>query len=227
MQQAEFNHNDFTNTSEADKALLVRFFYKNVQNKLESAAQNRPIFKEKTYIEIRIAGQRDAQACRPATHQDKQRFPLHFEAFEKRVEPPAEGLPLTEWPKITRSQAEELTFLSVKTVEQLAGMKDTNASKIMGGYKLVEDAKKWLAQNNSDVEDAEKAELRAQVADLTAKVAKLLAATEAGKGTQAPEKVELTSKLDEETEVEETVVEGAAIEVPAAPAARRKRTKKA
>lgn len=222
MQQAEFNHNDFTNTSEADKALLVRFFYKNVQNMLESEAQNRPIFKEKTYIEIRIAGQRDAQACRPATHQDKQRFPLHFDAFEKRVAPPADGLPLTEWPKITRSQAEELTFLSVKTVEQLASMKDTNASKIMGGYKLVEDAKKWLTQNNSDVEDAEKAELRAQVADLTAKVALLLEATANTVEPKVAEKVELTSKLDEET-----VVEGAAVEVPAAPAARRKRTKKA
>ena len=65
MQTAEFNHNDFSNTAEADKALMVRFFYKNVENKMESQAQGRPIFKEKTYIEIRIAGQRDAQACSP------------------------------------------------------------------------------------------------------------------------------------------------------------------
>lgn len=218
MQTAEFNHNDFSDTAEADKSLMVRFFYKNVQNKMESQALGRPVFKEKVYIEIRVAGQRDVQACRPATHQDKQRFPRHLEAFEKRVEPPTEGMPLVEWPKITRTQAEELAFSNVKTVEQLAGMKDSNLQKIMGGYGLRDKAVKWLETNDAETEDKEKAELREQVATLTAQMAELLAGTTPK--LAPPEVVELVSEgltgdLDE----------NAAVAVPAAPAAKKRKRK--
>jgi hypothetical protein len=118
MQTADFNHNDFAQTAEADKSLMVRFYEKSVHNRMESAKKNRPIFKDKIYIEIRVAGQRDPQACRPVTHADKQRFPLHWEAYEKRMSAPVEGMPLVEWPKVTRSQCEELAYLNIKTVEQ-------------------------------------------------------------------------------------------------------------
>tara|TARA_R110000764_G_scaffold40882_6_gene91480 strand:- start:2231 stop:2980 length:750 start_codon:yes stop_codon:yes gene_type:complete len=237
MQTAEFNHEDFSNTSEADKSLLVRFFYKNVQNKLESQQAGRPIFKEKTYIEIRVAGQRDVQACRPVTYADKQRFPRHYEAFEKRVEPPTEGMPLLEFPAITRTQAEELSFMNVKTVEQLASMKDANLSKFMNGYKLRDQAIKWLESNTLAVDDAEKSELKATVADMKVHIAQLtelidLATFKAKQRTEkdtaeayenatnvtSPAQLtsegmpELTSTLDE------SPIEGAAIAVPAAPA---------
>lgn len=157
-----------------DENLLVRFFHKQVQNKLESQAQGRPVFREKEYIEIRVPGQRDVQACRPATYQDKQRFPRHYEAFQKRVEPPSEGMPLTEWPKITRTLAEELSFLNVKTVEQLASMKDANLSRIMGGFGLREQAQKWLEANGKSLEEEERARLNATIARLESQVAQLL-----------------------------------------------------
>ena len=204
MQTAEFNHEDFSNQSEADKALMVRFFYKNVQNKLETQAQGRPVFAEKTYVEIRIAGQRDVQACRPATHADKQRFSKHFEAFEKRVEPPTEGMPLIEWSKITRTQAEELSFMNVKTVEQLASMKDSNLQQFMNGYALRDKAVKWLESNSVETDDREKAELKEQIATLTAQMAELMS------GVNEPD--------------EEPAIEGAAIPVPAAPSGMPKRT---
>jgi hypothetical protein len=194
MQQAEFNHNDFGDTSEADKSLMVKFFYKEVQNKMESQKQGRPVFKEKLYIEIRIAGQRDVQACRPATHADKQRFPRHLDAFERRVEAPTEGMPLVEWPKITRSQAEELSFNNVKTVEQLASMKDSNLSKMMNGYSLRDAAVKWLELNSAETVDREKEEMRAELAELKLLVAKLMADK-----TDEPA-AELESPLDEPEE---------------------------
>ena len=202
MQTADFNHNDFSQTAEADKALMVKFFYKNVQNKMESQKTGRPIFKEKTYIEIRVAGQRDALACRPATAADKQRFSPHFEAFEKRVEPPTEGTPLMEWSLITRTQAEELSFLHIKTVEQLASVKDGNIQNFMGGYTLREKAQKWLETDNTDRVDAEKEEMREELKLLKEQMAELLA----GKTTEP--------------------VEGAAVPVPAAPAARKARPRR-
>ena len=220
MQTAEFNHEDFTNQSEADKSLMVRFFYKNVENKLESQAQGRPVFREKTYIEIRVAGQRDVQACRPVTHADKQRFPRHFEAFEKRMEPPTEGMPLAEWPKITRTQAEELAFMNVKTVEQLASMKDSNLQQFMNGYKLRDQAVKWLDTNSAETEDAEKSELKEQVRILTEQVKNLMLPQ-----TTAPvaEPAAFTPSTLDETPVE---VEGAAVAVPPAPAGRKTRARR-
>jgi hypothetical protein len=240
MQQADFNHEDFSNQQEADKSLMVRFFYKNVENKMASKTQGRPIFKEKTYIEIRVAGQRDVQACRPATMMDKRRFPAHFEAFEKRMEPPTEGMPLVEWPKITRTQAEELSFKNVKTVEQLASMKDSNLQQFMNGYKLREQAIKWLDVNSEETDEREKAELKQQVADLQAQMAELIAAN---KDVPAPEKQDLplvsaetaeriiNSPVAESllTKDETPPVEGAAVKVAAAPGAtkaRRSRKKK-
>jgi hypothetical protein len=235
MQQADFNHEDFTNQREADKSLMVRFFYKNVENKMASKTQGRPIFREKTYIEIRVAGQRDVQACRPATHADKQRFPAHLEAFEKRMEPPTEGMPLTEWAKITRSQAEELAFKNVKTVEQLASMKDSNLQQFMNGYKLREQAIKWLETNSEETDDREKAELKQQVADLQSQMAELIAANK-DVPTPAPEKQDLPSEplltTEEKTALaspldEETTDVNAAVEVPAAPAAKPRAKRKA
>jgi len=200
MQTAEYNHEDFTNTAEADKALMVRFYYKSVQNKLESQNQLHPVFKEKLYIEVRVAGQRDVQAARPATYADKMRFPKHLEAFEKRVEPPTEGMPLMEWTKITRSRAEELAFINVKTVEQLASIKDTNIQNIQGGYTLRAQAIQWLATNNAETEDREKEELREIIKTMQARIMAL-----------------------ESTPDEEETIEGAAVPVPLAPAAEPKR----
>ncbi len=228
MQTAEFNHEDFGNQSEADKSLMVKFYYKDVQNKLKSKAEGRPIFTEKTYIEIRVAGQRDVQAARPATHADKQRFPRHFEAFEKRVEPPTEGMPLAEWPKITRTQAEELAFLNVKTVEQLAGMKDSNLQQFMNGYKLRDGAVKWLEQNSVETDDREKEELRSTVATLQAQVAELLADKGKGMpdtGTAGNEPAAYVAPADSPISTLDTedtpppTTDGAAVEVPAAPGA--------
>ena len=175
MQTADFNHNDFSNTNEADKNLLVKMFTKEVQNKLESEAKGRAIFKEKTYIEIRIAGQRDAQACRPITHADKQRFPAHWEAYQKRVEPPTEGTPLSEWAVISRTQAEELAFINVKTVEQLSTVADTNIQNFKGGYGLREKALKWLENTEIEADKRDKSEMRNEIEELKAQIAKLAA----------------------------------------------------
>ena len=220
MQTAEYNHEDFANQSKADEGLMVRFYYKSIEDTAESQAQGRPVFKEKTYIEIRVAGQRDVQAARPVTFADKQRFPRHYEAFEKRVEPPTEGLPLIEWPAITRTQAEEMAFMNVKTVEQLATMKDSNLSKFMNGYKLRDQAVKWLDFNQNATEDAEKADLKNTVAELQAQVTELMVALEPT--TQAKVEKLYAEAGVEPVEVAEIVDvevnEGAAVAVPSAPA---------
>ena len=169
------NYEDFknSNASKMDDDLMVRFFYKEREDKEKTLAEGRPCFKELEYVEIRVPGNRDAQACRPATHRDKQRFSRHYEAFQKRVEMPEEGTLLKEWPQVSRSQVEELSFINVKTVEQLATMSDTHANKFHGGISLKDRAAQWLESAGESKLIAEKEALQARLNDMEAQMANM------------------------------------------------------
>jgi hypothetical protein len=146
---ADYNPDDFnaSNQSKVDEGLLVRFYIKARQDQRETQKQGKPVFKDVDYIEIRVPGQRNWVA-RPVTQADMARFPRHWEAYKNRTgnEEYLEGTLLAEWPLITRSQVEELSFANVKTVEQLVAMPDVNASQFMGINTLREKAKEWLAR---------------------------------------------------------------------------------
>jgi hypothetical protein len=176
MQTADFNYQDFNLSAQQklDEQLMVKFFFKSREDKAATQAQGRPIFKELEYIEIRVPGKRDAQACRRATDMDKQRFPRHYEAFKNRTQEPETGTPLAEWPQINRSQVEMLAFLSIKTVEQLAAASDTNIGSQMGGYALKQRAADWLGTAGTTQLIASNASLKTQVKSLEAKVEMLL-----------------------------------------------------
>ena len=151
MQTAEYDVNDFTRSkqNEADKKLLVKFYVNSVQDKAESSKQGRPMFKDREYIDIRIPGQRDGVA-RPATPVDKLRFPDHYKAFQDRTEMPTEGTPLSEWPAISRSMADQLAFQNVKTVEQLSDINDNLLHLIKNVSSLKQKAKDWLEATKDD-----------------------------------------------------------------------------
>lgn len=130
---------------EQDKNLLVRFFMHPRKDKEASEKEGRPIYKDVEHIDIKIVGNRNAGACRPATEMDRRRFPDHYRAFKDRTSAPEDmGTPLTEWPPCSRSMAEELAFFNVKTVEQLAVMADSQVGQFRGLFSMKEKAKKWL-----------------------------------------------------------------------------------
>lgn len=145
MQQLDYDHTHFENGNNAgDAALLVKFFNKAVQDQAATQEQGRPVFKDVCYVDIRTVGSKNGYVCRPARQDDINRFPRHYQAFKDRVEMPLEGTPLSEWTLISRSQAEELAYLGVKTVEQLSSVSDANIGVIMGGYAIKAKAKDWL-----------------------------------------------------------------------------------
>lgn len=175
------NPDDFLDAKqrELDRGLLVKFFTKPYKDAEETLKQGRPIFKDRTYIDIRVPGERD-NVCRPATQADINRFPQHYEAFMKRTGDDDEiiGTPLDQWPQVTRSQVEELAFFNVKTVEQLAAMPDSNTQQMHGLLGLKQKANAWLesTKTKEEVEKAfaeEKADLKAQIAELKEAVAAL------------------------------------------------------
>lgn len=202
MAIAEYNHEDFEQTrqSEQDEKLLVKFYTKTVKDNPRSAEQSRAVFKEVEYVDIRIPGARGTGAARPATHRDKQRFPKHYAAFQQRIEMPVEGTPLSEWPVITRAHAEELGFMGVKTVEQLAGMADSNASQFMGGQSFKAKANAWLDRAKKDVSldkfETELALRDAQIAALSAKLDALVADKPKRK-RRTPEEIKRDNELSD------------------------------
>ena len=173
MNSASYEDFKSSNADKMDEGLLVKFFYKEREDKAKTLEEGRPCFKEVEYVEIRIPGNRDPQACRPATLHDKARFERHYDAFKRRVEVPEEGTLLKEWPQISRSQIEEMSFLNVKTVEQLAGMSDGNAGKLHGGITLKRRATEWLSSAGETQLIAEKEALQARLTDMESKLAQM------------------------------------------------------
>ena len=127
---------------------LVKFFHKLRPNKakdvLDPAHADMPSSVDVLYIDIRQPGSRDP-IIRPATAKDTNvDFPRHYNAFKSRTAPPTEGFPLADWPGITRSQVEELSFFNIKTVEHLANMADVHTDKVRGLVTLKQKAKVYL-----------------------------------------------------------------------------------
>jgi len=175
-----------------DETLLVRFFKHPRRDIAQSEEQGRPIFSEVDYIEIMQPGNKDSIIRRPATDRDKDRFAEHYRKYQARAtDEHIEGTPLEEWPAISRAQVEELRFLNIRTVEQLAGMADSNAQNIMGIQMLKSKASKFL-------QAAEKEATAEKFAELEAKYEALLAAQE-----EKPKRRGRPRKTEEETPAEE------------------------
>ncbi len=196
MQIAEFDTENFEthNQSKEDEKLLVKFFIRAKQGKRESIAEGRPIYRDVEYIDIKIPGSRNAGICRPATPKDRTRFPKHYAAFKERTDAPSDGTPLSEWPLVTRSLAEELAFSNIKTVEHLASAIDSHISKFMGGLNLKQKAIEWLEIADEEKPylqmKAELTERDERIAKLEEKLDKLIAAS-----VKTPEPVEAAPSL--------------------------------
>jgi hypothetical protein len=155
-----------------DEVLLVRFYKAPKQNLSRTQEEGRPIFEDTDYIEIMQPGNKDSIIRRPATDRDKSRFSEHYRKYEARVtDDHIEGTLLSEWPAISRAQVEELRFLNIRTVEQLAQIADSNAQNIMGIQGLKSKAAKFLETSKDQALSDRLAEIEARNAELEAKLA--------------------------------------------------------
>ena len=165
-----------------DDHLLVRFYMHPARDKAESVKEGRPIFKEVAYVHIMQPGNKESIIHRKATDMDIARFAEHWRKFKAREDQTAtNGTPLIEWPGITRSQAEELKFYNVLTLEQLVGMSDTNAQNFRGMGELKKRATAFLevSKENAGAEALAAAERRnAELMETVAAMGERLAALE-------------------------------------------------
>jgi hypothetical protein len=155
-----------------DDTLLVKFFKHPKVNAEETKKAGRPIFEEVAFIQIMMPGNKDHIVVRPARDMDKRRFAEHWRKYEAREDQDAVvGTLLEEWAGITRSQCEELKYLNIKTVEQLAAVTDSNAQGIMGIGFLKEKANKYLTDTAGNATAEALSDLQSKYEALVAQMA--------------------------------------------------------
>lgn len=116
----------------ADSRLSVRFYSKPLQNDFQTALQGRPIFEDVDFVSIHVPGDNTLVIDTPAREDHKKRFPLHWAHYQnnKGDGPANVGTPITQWPLITASQAEELKALKFYTVESIASASDAQLQRL-------------------------------------------------------------------------------------------------
>lgn len=133
---AEFDVNDFNSREAADKSVYVKFYVRPKENEAKSNEAGRPIYDDTEYVEIRTPGNATNVVNRPVTDMDRRRFAQQYAAFKAGETEQTVGTPLAEAPWITRSQVEELAYLRIRTLEQLANVGDDVCTRIPGLFKL-------------------------------------------------------------------------------------------
>lgn len=97
-----------------------------------------------------VGGDMTPHVVDPNNPNDKwiRKYPRQWQAFVNKEKQTADGTPLHAWSAITVARKQELNHLNIYTVEQLAEAPDNVLQELqMGGYKLKEDAQKWLKDN--------------------------------------------------------------------------------
>ena len=127
--------------------VCVGFYMKPTPDKQKSAKTGYPVFRDREYVRIEVPGDKNSLYDQPATDRERQRFPGAYQAFKNRESQPInEGMPIEQWPQVTRALAMTLKAIGIHTVEALAAVHDGNVGKIgNNGQELRAKATAFLA----------------------------------------------------------------------------------
>lgn len=127
--------------------VAVGFCMESVEDKRKSAEAGYKVYTEREYCKIVVPGDKQSLYFQPATDEKRQKFPNAYRAFQGRVaKPVVEGMPIEQWPQISRAQAMTLRAANIHTVEAMAAVHDGNVDKIGShGRELRAKAQAFLA----------------------------------------------------------------------------------
>jgi len=88
----------------------VSFYKRAVEIADETAAQGRPIYRECDFVRIMVPGNSLSEIDTIAREDHKNRFPVQWARYINTEGPSnqEQGTPVTEWPLVSVSQAEDL-----------------------------------------------------------------------------------------------------------------------
>ncbi|HHA18196.1 MAG TPA: hypothetical protein ENK70_00625, partial [Methylophaga sp.] len=131
-------------------SVFARFFNKSIQHAGLSKKKNRPVFNNVEYVEIIISGDKNNRPVLKVNDTHRRRFEKEYSAFKRGEDEVLQGTPISEWNGISRTRADELKSMGIKTIESLAELPDTYMKRL--GFGGVELRKKALAYFNKDSE---------------------------------------------------------------------------
>lgn len=162
MLASDDNNPHFANARNPDDFLSVQFYSKALENEFESAKQKRPIFYDCDMVKIISPGNVLNIVDTSVTEQHKKRFPRQWAQYQlnKNAETHAMGTPLSQWPRLSKSQVLELQSMKFFTVEAIAGASDEQLRGIgmvagVSVFAFRDDAKRFLAVAEADSKLAE------------------------------------------------------------------------
>lgn len=128
-----------------DNSNYVEFQQEAVPNGIRSTEKGCPQFDNKDFIKIMFPGDKTKIVHRPVKEDDKLRYPKQWAAYKKQEEQVSDGLPVTQWPPLTKGEAMSLKAMNIHTVEALAALPDT-ALTWFGARQYRDKAVAFLAQ---------------------------------------------------------------------------------
>lgn len=128
--------------------IYATFSLEPVEMRFLSEQAGRPIFEDREFVRVLIAGDKHSEVYRIATDADKERYHEPYARFKRGLEGKDQisGTPLSQWPLMKPSQIKEYEGVNIYTVEQMAALSDTMKQKIgMGANEIVAAAQAYLA----------------------------------------------------------------------------------
>lgn len=154
-----------------DRTMVVLFFLKPVPNPAKSRETGAPFYEDKTYVRIHPPGERLNIVERPATEQDKQRWPMQWAQFQQNKAQTADGVPIDLLYPDHPSVAATLRAHGVNTIEHCADLSGTAIDLIgMGAQRYCNDAKKYMEVVNKGVKASQ---MRAELEERDRKMASM------------------------------------------------------
>lgn len=160
-----------------DSGTFAEFYTEAVLDQAQSEIQGRQVYKNVDMIKMMFAGNNTTVRIRPVQLKqegnvpaDPDRFPKQWAAFKNSQEQVQDGMPIEQWPPISKALAMELKAMKIHTVEALASVTDANLTW-MGARQMRDNAKAWLAEAESG---AETIRLRNQVEQLQEQIKALM-----------------------------------------------------
>jgi len=144
----------------SDKGLFVEFRHEAVKQDFRSREEGRPVFEDVVFIKIMFPGDKTKTVDRPAKLKDDdsgpsdiRRFPAQWQQFQAEESQVGAGMPLAEFPALTKSQVAEFKAMNIHTVEQLSDMSDSQLTWL-GARELREQARNWLDKAKGNAVEA-------------------------------------------------------------------------
>jgi hypothetical protein len=157
----------FSRPNAGDDQLFVVFYMGTLPNEARTLEEGRLIVDDVEAVRIMVPGDKTNVIDRPATTSDRKRFAKQYLAFKegKKEDEQLSGTRIKDWPFVSRAQVEELQWLGIKTVEQLAALRDDVVSRSPGFLHLKGNATAWLAQAKDSALAAQQAALMEEQAN--------------------------------------------------------------